>query len=131
MGTGYNAVTIIGIRIPINKIESKLISDKCTSKNHVEKCYYYDGHYVSLDKKCYKIYQESINNELCTTHLFVCIDISEVSKYDDDKLTEFNLSLEELIEKRNLLKKQLIDNGIIDEFEFNCSFGIYTLLEVN
>jgi len=134
MGIDTTAITIIGIRIPIKKLFTE-------NQNYIKECYCPEceesycsecSNEIDLDSKKYQVYQEHCF-ENYSDHLFICIEKNEKDGprgYQKDTVEKAS-SLETLIEKREELKKLILEKGILSDEEFDNSFGIYTLIEAS
>jgi hypothetical protein len=135
MGRDIDAVTVIGVQIPIERLGVKSDCDKC------------DGEFLScsdclsklseevrneIDTSCrcchlgpYEIYQERYGDDFTTKdYIYICIYKGEKSVPENEVV--FFHSLEDLIIEREKLKEYLSRLNIIDDF--SSSFGIFTLL---
>ena len=150
MGTDTNAITVVGVRIPNRKFvttEEKVSSCKCkcdkTDCKFCPKCGKRLGEKYTVGKYIpdvleeygeisqfgdYEVYHESYG-ERKSEYSYICIYKGEKRgprSYDAGQEVVCPFSFEELIEKREQLRKFLTERGLADDFDKN--FGIHTLV---
>ena len=67
-----------------------------------------------------------MDNEKSQVALYICIAHDSHDCKDEDAVSQLNDSLEELIQKREVLKVALLQKDLLTEEEFQDWFGVYT-----
>lgn len=125
MGQDFDAFTIIGIRIPLEKITFKVCD--CGEKEPEDFCKECNNKFT-FGNKSYGTYQEfGEDGGDFENYVFICLEKYGKSFHDIDEVVKCPFTFEQLIEKRNEMKKNL--ENVLTNDEFDSYFGIYTTTE--
>ena len=134
MGWDCYAYTFIGVRIPQQRLWEKQFLKHCECYDEKRYCEECSGEYIKFkcgassggDEVKFKYGYEIIDNEQSKQYIYICISKEFHDCKDDEEVVQGTMSLEELIQKRKLLKTILIRENLVQEDEFQDLFGIYT-----
>ena len=123
MGLDTEAVTIIGLKMPVKK----LFTEDEEDKKYIPQVKVEWGEMIALGK--YELYQEDVGDIQNAEYCYVCVYKGTKRGprgYDEKDEVECPFSLEDLIREREELRSFLIEHNLDDNFDTN--FGIYTLI---
>ena len=132
MGLDTEAVTIVGLKMLVKNLllteeEEEEEDFEEEKKKYIPEVKVEWGEMSSLGK--YELYQEDVGDIQNPEYCYVCVYKGTKSGprgYDEKEEVECPLTLEQLIQEREELRKFLIERNLDHDFDPN--FGIYTLI---